>query len=169
MTGPSLQDTPCCRIRRGCSSSCPPEVCCRRNTPEVEIQLLTNDQKIRATHQAVLQAREEVSGLQAVLDAFLRAVVSPELDHVALEQPLVEAVLITSLILPELKQMCVNIIAARRYFFGTHPCLVHFALAVSGKGLRVHLAPLYGAHQVRYGLLALGAGRPVHGTERLLE
>ena len=56
------------------------------------------------THHAVLQTREEVPSLQAVLDAPLRAVVSLELDHVSLEQPLTEAVLMTSFILPVLKK-----------------------------------------------------------------
>ena len=57
------------------------------------------------THHAVLQTREEVSSLQAVLDAPLRTVVSLELDHVSLEQPLTEAVLVTPFILPVLKYM----------------------------------------------------------------
>ena len=56
------------------------------------------------THHAVLQTREEVSSLQAVLDAHIRAVVSLELDHVSLEQPLTEAVLMTPFILPILKK-----------------------------------------------------------------
>ena len=57
------------------------------------------------TYYAVLQPREEVSSLQTVLDAPLRAVVSLELDHVSLEQPLTEAVLMTPFILPVLKNV----------------------------------------------------------------
>ena len=53
--------------------------------------------------------------------------------------------------------------------FKSYPGLIHFALAVSGKGLRIHFPPLDGAHQVSDGLLALSAARPVDGTERLLE
>ena len=55
------------------------------------------------THHAILQACEEVSIVQTVPDASLRAVVSLGLDHVSLEQPLTEAVLVTPLILPVLK------------------------------------------------------------------
>ena len=54
------------------------------------------------------------------------------------------------------------------YHYKSYPCLINFALAVSGQGLRVHLSPLDGAHQVSDGLLALSAARPVDGTERLL-
>lgn len=116
MTGSGLQDTPYCRNQRESSFSCPPEGCCHRNTPEAEIQLQTDQWYGRVTHQTILQTREEVSGLQAVLDALLRAVVSLKLDHVPLEQTLVEAVLVASLILPVLKQMYnVNTIVARNW------------------------------------------------------
>ena len=66
--------------------------------------LLWLEQIRGTTHHAVLQACEEVASLQTVPDAALGAVVSLELGHVPLEQPLTEAVLVTTLILPELKQ-----------------------------------------------------------------
>ena len=57
------------------------------------------------THHAVLQPRKEVAVIQTVLDAFFWAVFSLELDHVSLEQPEVEAVLIATFMLPILKQI----------------------------------------------------------------
>ena len=55
------------------------------------------------------------------------------------------------------------------FIFQTHPCLFHFALAVSGQGLGIHLTPLDGTHQVSYGLLTLSTGRPVNCAQRLLQ
>jgi len=101
------------------------------------------------TLHSVLDTGKDEPVCQTVFPTFLRGIISFELDHVSLEQSLVETVLETSFMFPG-------------------SVLIHFTLAISRQRLRIDLALVNGTNQVGNLILTLIGGGSVYGTDSLL-